>query len=222
MKTFLRTKARLQSGFTLVELLIVMAILAILMTLTFGGVRYALKSGYEKKTVVQIEAIKAALEAFHADYGAYPSFSTGSDPSGSFSPDNLPIESSKWLYKALSGDTMPDGEGNYGQIDDDDVELDWFDNPSYDSETAPKAKSYLDELVNTGSQQGWVVLDNKEPYIVDGFSNPIQYYADPNVGNGQNAPDHYDLWSFGMSDTEDSDDFSLNGSNKAAKWIKNW
>lgn len=194
MKTILRKTARPQSGFTLVELLIVMVILAILMALTFSGVSYALKSGYERKTIVQLEAIKAGLESFHADYGAYP-----------LSED--PEKGSKILYAALSGDTNYDGE-----ISNADVELDWFNNGASDK----RASSYLDELIhNEDGQQGWTEKDGNDIYIIDGFQNRIQYLADPNSSEMQNAPDHYDLWSFGMDDQAD-------GEVKENQWITNW
>lgn len=197
MKTLLRNTPRHQRGFTLVELLIVMLILAILLALTFSGVSYALKSGYEKKTIVQLGAIKAALESFHADHGAYP-----------LSKD--PEEGSKILYAALSGDTNSDGE-----IDASDVELDWFENGSYDAATARKARSYLDELINADGNQGWIEKDGNDIYLVDGFQNRIQYLADPNSNEMQNAPDHYDLWSFGTDDQFDTEV-------KENQWITNW
>ena len=186
---------RRRFGFTLAELLIVLVILTILMSLTFSGVRYALRSSYERKSKIQIEAIKAALESFHADHGAYP-LSTNAE------------EGSSVLYSALSGDTNFDGE-----ITDADTELDsWFSGGA----SGMKAKSYLDDLVNADGKQRWTETDNGKIYIIDAFENRIQYYANPSAPNQMyNAPNNYDLWSFGLDEQGDSEE-------KEEQWIKNW
>lgn len=64
-------------GFTLVELLVVMAILGILVTLVAGGFRSAQLRGRDAQRKSDLKQISHSLELFYSDYGKYPSDSTG-------------------------------------------------------------------------------------------------------------------------------------------------
>lgn len=59
-------------GFTLLELLTVLAIIGILAALLFPGVRAARRSALNAKTRVQFNQWVAALEGFRQEYGYYP------------------------------------------------------------------------------------------------------------------------------------------------------
>lgn len=61
-------------GFTLLELLAVMAIIGILSALIFPGVRAARVSAKKARTKVQFNQWSAAIEAFRGEYGYYPAF----------------------------------------------------------------------------------------------------------------------------------------------------
>lgn len=65
------------TGFTLVELLVVMAILGILVTLVAGGFRSAQLRGRDAQRKSDLKQISHSLELFYSDYGKYPSDSTG-------------------------------------------------------------------------------------------------------------------------------------------------
>jgi len=70
MKT--RKPRRRRGGFTLLEVLLVLAILVILASaVTFSIVRMQ-KSGYQKAARLQISAYEQAAEAYHIDIGDYP------------------------------------------------------------------------------------------------------------------------------------------------------
>ncbi len=71
MKTLLASK-RFQFGFTLVELLIVVAIIAVLVSV--GAVSYttAQRNARDSQRKSDLKKIQLALEQFHADNGAYP------------------------------------------------------------------------------------------------------------------------------------------------------
>ena len=62
----------LQQGFTIIELLVVITIIAILAGLTLNVAGYIQKKGAWSRTETEIAALSAALESYKADYGSYP------------------------------------------------------------------------------------------------------------------------------------------------------
>lgn len=64
-------------GFTLVELLIVMAILGILVTLVAGGFRNAQMRGRDAKRKSDLRELANSLELFFSDHNRYPPSSAG-------------------------------------------------------------------------------------------------------------------------------------------------
>jgi prepilin-type N-terminal cleavage/methylation domain-containing protein len=68
---------KIQKGFTLVELLVVMAILGILVTIIAGGFRSAQARGRDAQRKSDLKQIAQSLELFFSDYGRYPSDSEG-------------------------------------------------------------------------------------------------------------------------------------------------
>jgi prepilin-type N-terminal cleavage/methylation domain-containing protein len=64
---------RSRSAFTLIELLIVIAIISILAGLGFAGVQGALKQGRKTEVRAMANQIKLAIESYYAEYGYYPS-----------------------------------------------------------------------------------------------------------------------------------------------------
>src|SRR5256886_16471088 len=63
---------RAASAFTLIELLIVMAIILVLAGLILATSNYVQKKGYRSRAEAEIAAISAALENYKADNGVYP------------------------------------------------------------------------------------------------------------------------------------------------------
>ncbi len=64
-------------GFTLVELLVVMAILGVLVTLIAGGFRTAQMRGRDAKRKSDLKEIANSLELYLSDHGEYPPSSGG-------------------------------------------------------------------------------------------------------------------------------------------------
>jgi prepilin-type N-terminal cleavage/methylation domain-containing protein len=95
------------SAFTLVELLVVMAIIAILAGLVLAASRYVQDKGRRARAETEIVAISAALQNYKADNGIYPS-----DPARTelLDPNVFPppADASLYLYETLSGDSNHD------------------------------------------------------------------------------------------------------------------
>ncbi len=62
-----------QRGFTMIELLIVMAIIALLSGLSLFALQNARKQGRDAKRKADLEVIRSAIELFKADCNVYPS-----------------------------------------------------------------------------------------------------------------------------------------------------
>jgi len=95
-------------AFTLIELLIVMAIIIILGGLVLGIAGYAHEKGARSRAEAEIAAMSAALESYKADNGIYPANSdtTSLDPATT-TPDSYK-PASQYLYISLAGDSDGD------------------------------------------------------------------------------------------------------------------
>jgi general secretion pathway protein G len=72
-----RRLRRPEGGFTLIEIMIVMVIIAMLAALVGPRVMGALGSSKVKATKIQIETLSNAVEAFHLDTGRFPTQQEG-------------------------------------------------------------------------------------------------------------------------------------------------
>lgn len=110
MKAPLRS---LRAGFTLLELLTVMAIIMVLAGLLLAGVGYAQKKAAQQRAEAEIAALSVALESYKVDNGEYVrnEITDAVDLKPHDDSSNVtPVEAATlYLYKELSGDT--DGNG---------------------------------------------------------------------------------------------------------------
>ena len=70
-------KKRAEGGFTLIELLIVIVILAILAAIVVFAVGTSTKSASVASCDADAKAVQSAIEAYHAQMGAYPAANNG-------------------------------------------------------------------------------------------------------------------------------------------------
>ena len=68
----MKPSARKKSAFTLVEIMVVVAIIAILVGMVLGTAGYATRKSDHSKAVADMEKIKNGLEEYRLQYGRYP------------------------------------------------------------------------------------------------------------------------------------------------------
>lgn len=214
------------SAFTLVELMVVIAIIAVLASLTLGAYTFAMRDSKRRTTVGSMTAIAAALDDYQLQFGEFP------EPAnvGSFT-EILPGKSydvggAACLYQALRGD-------GYDQIAGVSSSGTGGDSASSDGKIEGEeiANMIFKEMPDTmWSRRGNVF------FLIDAFGRPFQYIkATPATsssggggGTGTSQPTTvnptYDLWSFA------EDDVNINKTSVEAmeapqiskKWITNW
>jgi len=188
-----------EKGFTLLELLTVVAIIIVLAGLILSGMGYAQQKAASERARAEIAALSLALESYKIDNGDYPRYLTA-DAEDSFT-DTYQIttgtavpDGSKVLYRGLVGDS--DGDGK----------------------TDTNAKVYFQfkaDMLSTGT-----ATPTDATHIIDPFGYAYGYstYANKQtqdgatiaVGKGYNAT--FDLWSTG----------GQTAASGTGKWITNW
>ncbi|MEY2551737.1 MAG: ral secretion pathway protein [Verrucomicrobiota bacterium] len=160
-------------AFTLIELLIVMAIILVLAGLILATSSYVNKKGQRSRAEAEIAAISAALENYKADNGVYPGTAETNALKPNAAGDPASYQSASLaLYKLISGDA---------------------DN---DSTRVAEAKSYFGFKPNqlSPTDQTSAVL-----FIRDPFGNAYGYStvkaSTPSGTDGYNPT--FDLWSTG-------------------------
>jgi type II secretory pathway pseudopilin PulG len=201
-------------SFTLIELLIVMAIIIVLAGLILATANYVQKKGYRSRAEAEIAAISAALENYKADNGVYPrGKSTATPPSGTpaytvaaTGTDDLDAradltamnknyqDASRYLYEQLTGDA--------------DLNL----------ATDAGNKSYL-----TFKESNLAVIKDSSgksvglSHIRDPFGNSYGYSTANQAATTKGYNPTFDLWS-----TSGDKDPSETDQQYVARWIKNW
>jgi type II secretory pathway pseudopilin PulG len=192
-------------AFTIIEVLIVISIIIVLAGLILATSGYVQTKGKRSRAEAEIAAISAALENYKADNGAYPSAAASTDslaanvdPGGGDPLNATFLDSSKYLYKSLSGDS-----------DDD---------PTTTS-AASDTKNYFGAALKPN------MLGPSPPAAGTFMKDPFGYSygystikaAAPAGSNGYNPT--YDLWSTcGETGKKGAESFAT----YQQRWIKNW
>lgn len=203
------------AGFTLLELLVVISIMALLASLTLMGFRHASITSSRNRTSAFHRGIMSALENYRTDNGEYPEPRSTTQKTN-FGPASYEIGGALMLYQAISGDGNSEirtaGAGSSssdGKLDD--AEL-----------SAIYMKDMPKELV-VKTSNGWM--------LADGFGHPFQYTYPQLPDNAKKGTPStntinttYDLWSFAEDDKNTSNTTlgAKQDTKTSGKWIKNW
>ncbi|MCP5541509.1 MAG: prepilin-type N-terminal cleavage/methylation domain-containing protein [Akkermansiaceae bacterium] len=197
-------KDRVRAGFTLLELLIVISVVAVLASIVIASLP-GIMANIKRKSIRQFVAeLEAGLEDYKQDNAIYPLNPEGGGASGSSKVDDgVAVQGAVILYKHLSGDFDMDGQGT---VDDDmTIYVERLDNWSNRERNGRKPGQER----SAPFQGGYAV--------VDPLGGPVRYVAfPPNMKNKPTRNPTYDMWSVAGADAEHPD-FS-----DEAKWITNW
>jgi len=187
-------------AFTLIELIVVIAIIIILAGLILSTVGYVQKKGARSRAETEIAAISAACESYKADNGICPTDSSTTetlrpnvDPEGG-NPANF-ISSGRFLYRQISGDS--DGDPSNGI----------------------EGKGYF-----AGALKPNMLNPNPagpNTYIRDPFGNAYGYstFESVNPGNANGNNPTFDIWTTcGETAKKSTETFQQ----YQQRWIKNW
>lgn len=102
---------RRYTGFTLIELIVVVTIIVILSGLVLSTVGYVQKKAARSRAETEIAALSAACESYKADNGVYPTNTSNTEQLDARAAINIATyqAASQYLYGQLSGDLDFDG-----------------------------------------------------------------------------------------------------------------
>ncbi len=185
----------MQPAFTLLEIITVMAIIAVLASLTFGGMSYYGDKMKYSRTEVLIASIERALEDYKSDNGFYP--------------QNVGATSfTEQVYVALYGDGALTKNAATGVVTITTAPNGTPNNTTYLATLNPAFK---------GKQSN---VESSSPYcIVDAWGERLRYRHNKLAAQMANPSNDYDLISLGPNGLGDFD--STSESAKADD-IKNW
>ncbi|MFO1440500.1 MAG: prepilin-type N-terminal cleavage/methylation domain-containing protein [Verrucomicrobiaceae bacterium] len=219
--------SRRASGFTLVEMMIVISIIVVLAAMTIGGYNYAMRGSKRRTTEATMTAITSSLERYFEKNGEYPEPATKDEFAPTMPGKVYNVGGARCLYQALRGDGYDAIKG--------------AGNTASGGNSASDGNFDETEVLNVMFKDMpptmWRKL-NGLFFMVDGFSNPFQYVKAPSsttaaagaggaAGGGASVTTinaTYDLWSYGedVLNTSAKSSDTIGKPEIAAKWIKNW
>ena len=221
----MRSPNRRRRAFTLIEMLVVMAIIAILVAIVLNLNSLAQSKAARTRAQTEIHTLSAGLEAYKADNGSFPQDASTTDtldPRTSGDPNSTAYKAAcLFLYQQLSGDANANGRNE-------------------PAGTPPESKNYLPDFFMTQrlgldsskavGTAGWVL------YIKDPYGNCYGYSTkgaaaeqtyrtkvstDPaavrTANQGYNPT--FDLWSTGGKGSAPTPGVTGDVTNV---WLKNW
>jgi type II secretory pathway pseudopilin PulG len=201
-------KDRSPRAFTLVEMIVVIAILIVLAGLVAIGAASANRNSARSRALTEMKAITSGLNAYKQDNGAYPQTSATDqlDPRRHFDPASgsdsvLYQKASLDLYKALTGDTALTGQPAQGTTS-------YSVFPRTQLSIANGSVRYIQDPFGYSYGYSTIAAKAEAAYQVQMHSDP----ATPRPSQTAGFDPDFDLWS------------TAGGTNAGhqAKWVKKW
>lgn len=204
-------------GFTLVEMLVVMAVIAILTGLVLSVSGYVQNTAARKQALGEIAEMSQGCESFRADFGSYPQ----DKDSDALEPkkDGNPVSGESGdryhkacltLYKALSGDTEPEDKPDnipelktYVQLPQKRLRFTKDDNTGRIKEV-----KFIQDPFGNCYGYSTIGLKAEQDYKDKLEKNPVEQRPTDNKGYSPT----FDMWSTGGQTNIDL----------AGKWITSW
>lgn len=177
-----RCRASFETGFTLIEILVVISIIALLGSLTAAGIFWQREHTYVGIATAEVSRVALALDAFVSDEGTYPAADRKPDPSRNDYPE---------LLRALTGVRRPLGPGGRNSPYLSFKEKNVFVRDEGSGEYRPATRLELQD-------------DAVDKYVVDPWGNPYVYRLLPDRHTG-GARVVGDILSLGPNGLDDGD-----------------
>lgn len=207
MKILTSRPSVLIRGFTLIEVLVVVAIIGALAAMTYGGLSLAQQRSHRTETTVRIKAIDEWLNRYFQDNGEFP-IPANPTLQAEFHGSEWPSGGAACLYQALTADGT-------------DQLLGWKPRPG-EQEGPSKGEIgssggiiYIEG--KGGSNKSWFKSSDKLWVVLDAFGSPFNYKPVNRREPEQKLHNTtFDLWSYGTLKSPDD------SAEAQGKWVTNW
>ena len=161
-------KQHSRSGFTLIEIMVVIVIITILVGIVIGASKYAQTKGATSRAKAEIAALETALEGYKSDNGVYP---------GSTEIPNNGTQNSILLYNSLAT-----GPKRYF---------------TFKANQVRDGGNMILVTINCPTVPTNYTVSVTNVAVMDPFGMAYNYFNNPCGGGGQNNSATFDLWSYG-------------------------
>jgi prepilin-type N-terminal cleavage/methylation domain-containing protein len=175
-----------RGAFTLVELLIVIAIIAILATLVVAGLGVAQEAQRQTEATALVTSVKTALENYLRDEGTFPGFGLKPDPDRNDFPH---------LYRALMYEPPIGGSS-----------APYLDNPPKEKLVVADGEDDKGDPVYRVAEKDEVEDAKVDKYILDPWGKPYVYRCNKGIAKLEDFMVHktYDIYSLGKNGEDDT------------------
>ena len=195
---FANRELRLDRGFTLVELIVVISVIAILMALLFPAFRGVQDQAKKTQAKNDLTQIVTAVSAFYTEYGKYPVADSDQGVEKTFTTSNRQVLD---ILQSLPGNDPSPTDPSANKYNP--RKIVFLQPPAVKDDTAGQRRSGVSPS-DGNFYDPWATVYRIR--IDSDYNNQV---ANPYGGGGNAGPDPLQqavvAWSFGKDQTEDSD-----------------